>query len=666
MARLFLALREYSSCAGKITEKLHYFLTNDMGCKGAWFLLVAAVSLTCVSGDTLLLESQILNQTDESTINSLTNTAGLVSNTHLSHLKNIETKEIRPKTTNLIEKITSIASSQISTGFPDSLIPTPSYPFCTTGPGCNVFQRPSSTSPTSGVEMRVTDEVASTFLELETQNSHTSISIDHQVPTNISVSKNSSNITNEDIDECRFMSFEEWKRQKQEEAAAESVSASSASAASSADLLSSHTLAKVNTSTVDTTYSSPSNIAQEEDQGRVYKKKFNYASSDCAATIMKANSEAKGALAILHENKDSYLLNQCSSSNKYVIIELCQDILVSEVVMGNFEFFSSMFKDIRISVSDQFPATKWEVLGEFEAENVRDLQVFTVRNPLIWARYLKLEIVSHYGNEFYCPISVVRVHGKTMMEEFKEEQKGVDQVPSMNITIATDVANITTQNLNNYSTRDDECRVILPHLLLHEFLQDINGTDQYCAAVAVDREVKTIETTATTQESIYKNIMKRLSLLESNATLSLLYIEEQSKLLSTAFTNLERRQTSTFNDLVQSFNITMLSQVKIMKEAYERIQKEATMLLQNQENRYRGGLSDANYKLGMLANDLRFHKRIIIFNTLIIICLLVYVVLTRDTAIGDYITKEKRSQRWGQFTVSKKSALKRKSRKRAN
>lgn len=608
-----------------------------------------------------------MNQMDESTINSLTNAAGLVSNTHLFHLKNIETKEKQPETSNFIERITSIAPSQISTGFPDTLIPTPSYPFCTTGPGCNVFQRPSSTSPTSGVEMLVTEEVASTFLELETQNSHSSISIDHQVPTNISVSKNSSNATIEDVDECRFMSFEEWKRQKQEEAAAESVSASSASAASNADLLSSHTLAKVNTSTVDTTYSSPSNMAQEEDQGRVYKKKFNYASSDCAATIMKANSEAKGALAILHENKDSYLLNQCSSFNKYVIIELCQDILVSEVVMGNFEFFSSMFKDIRISVSDQFPAMKWEVLGEFEAENVRDLQVFTVKNPLIWARYLKLEIVSHYGNEFYCPISVVRVHGKTMMEEFKEEQKGVDQVPTMNVTITNDMANITTQNLNNYSTRDDECRVVLPHLLLHEFLQDINGTDQYCAAVAVDREVKTIETTATTQESIYKNIMKRLSLLESNATLSLLYIEEQSKLLSTAFTNLERRQTSTFNDLVQSFNITMSSQVKIMKEAYERIQKEATMLLQNQENRYRGGLSDANYKLGMLANDLRFHKRITIFNTVIIVCLLVYVVLTRDTAIDDYVTKEKRSHRWGQFTVRKKSAFKKKPRdKRAS
>lgn len=641
-------------------------LTNDMGCKGAWLLLVAAVSLTCACGDLLLKENQRLDQMENHIINSLSNTAGLVSNTHLFHLKSIETKEKQTKSPNSIETITSLASLQISTGFADTLMPTPSYPFCTTGPGCDVFQRPSSTSPTSGVEVFVTDEVASDLLELETENSHSSIAIDHQVPTNISVSKNASNATIGDVDECRFMSFEEWKRQKQEEAAAESVSASSASAASNADVLSSHTPARANTSTVVSSSSGLAEIVQDEDQGRVYKKKFNYASSDCAATIMKANSEAKGALAILHENKDSYLLNQCSSSNKYVIIELCQDILVSEVVMGNFEFFSSMFKDIRISVSDQFPATKWEVLGEFEAENVRDLQVFAVKNPLIWARYLKLEIVSHYGNEFYCPISVVRVHGKTMMEEFKEEQKGVDQVPetTMNVSIANAMTNITA-HLNDSSNRNDECRVVLPHLLLHEFLQDINGTDQYCAAVAVDREVKTIETTATTQESIYKNIMKRLSLLESNATLSLLYIEEQSKLLSTAFTNLERRQTSTFNDLVESFNITMLSQVKIMKEAYQRIEKEATILLQNQENRYRGGLSDANYKLGILANDLRFHKRITIFNTLIILCLVVYVVLTRDTAIEDFVTRERRPHRWGQFTVKKKSALKTKRKPRA-
>ena len=123
---------------------------------------------------------------------------------------------------------------------------------------------------------------------------------------------------------------------------------------------------------------------------------------------MKTNAQAKGASAILKENKDSYLLNECSVKHKYVIIELCQDILVDLVVIGNFEFFSSIFKDIRISVSDRFPSQNWKELGQFTASNIRDVQTFKIENPLIWARYLKLEILSHYGNEFYCPISIMR------------------------------------------------------------------------------------------------------------------------------------------------------------------------------------------------------------------------------------------------------------------
>lgn len=437
------------------------------------------------------------------------------------------------------------------------------------------------------------------------------------------------------------MSFEEWKRQKQEEAQ-ESVS-------SSETVVSSSSTVRANSSSVSTVASS-SSPALDDDPGHVYKDKFNYASSDCAATIVKANSQAKGALAILQENKDTYLLNQCSSPNKAVVIEMCQDILVSEVVIGNFEFFSSMFKDIRVSVSDRFPAAAWEVVGEFEAENVRDLQVFPVKNPLIWARYLKLEILSHYGNEFYCPISVVRVHGKTMMEEFKEEQ--VVELKYNGTVVVDKVANSTGVN---GSSRDDECRVVLPHLLLHEFLQDINGTDQYCEAVAI-REVKTAETTATTQESIYKNIMKRLSLLESNATLSLLYIEEQSKLLSTAFSNLERRQTGILNSLVDSFNATMVAQMAHMREAYQKIQREGKVLLQRQESRHRGGLSDANYRIGIMANEIRFHRRITLFNTLIILCLLAYVVLTRDVAIDDFLAHQPRPS----HPVSRKRAFKRK------
>ncbi len=56
---------------------------------------------------------------------------------------------------------------------------------------------------------------------------------------------------------------------------------------------------------------------------------------------------------------------------------------------------------------------------------------FGVENPLIWARYVRVELLTHYGMEYYCPISLFRVHGTTMMEEFKNQEeaaKGDEEV----------------------------------------------------------------------------------------------------------------------------------------------------------------------------------------------------------------------------------------------
>jgi hypothetical protein len=38
-------------------------------------------------------------------------------------------------------------------------------------------------------------------------------------------------------------------------------------------------------------------------------------------------------------------------------------------------------------------------------------------------RYLRIEFLAHYGNEFYCPVTLLRVHGTTMMEEYKKSRK---------------------------------------------------------------------------------------------------------------------------------------------------------------------------------------------------------------------------------------------------
>ncbi|KAG4306433.1 hypothetical protein PORY_000421 [Pneumocystis oryctolagi] len=167
------------------------------------------------------------------------------------------------------------------------------------------------------------------------------------------------------------------------------------------------------------------NLTNNDDNFKILpKERFNYASIDCAATVLKANTEAKGIAFILSSNKDLYMLNKCSAPNKFVIVELCNDILIDTIVLGNLEFFSSTFKDFRISVSDRYPVKKssWKELGTFTAMNVKDIQTFTITNSL-WAKYLRIDFLTHYGNKFYCPITLLRVHGTTMIEEYKYENE---------------------------------------------------------------------------------------------------------------------------------------------------------------------------------------------------------------------------------------------------
>jgi hypothetical protein len=164
---------------------------------------------------------------------------------------------------------------------------------------------------------------------------------------------------------------------------------------------------------------------RSKDAGKTCKERFSYSSFDAGATILKTNVGTQNAKAILVENKDSYLLMECAAMHKYVIIELSDDILVDTVVLANFEFFSSMIRHFRVSVSDRYPAKleRWKDLGTFEAKNSRDIQPFLVNNPQIWAKYVRIEFISHYGNEFYCPLSLVRIHGTRMIESWQDSER---------------------------------------------------------------------------------------------------------------------------------------------------------------------------------------------------------------------------------------------------
>uniref|UniRef100_A0A9J8CEU3 SUN domain-containing ossification factor n=2 Tax=Cyprinus carpio TaxID=7962 RepID=A0A9J8CEU3_CYPCA len=146
--------------------------------------------------------------------------------------------------------------------------------------------------------------------------------------------------------------------------------------------------------------------------------KNNYASVECGAKILSANNEAKSTSAILMENMDLYMLNPCSTKIWFVI-ELCEPIQVKQLDIANFELFSSTPKDFLVSISDRYPTNKWIKLGTFHARDERTVQSFPLDEQL-YAKYVKVELLSHFGSEHFCPLSLIRVFGTSMVEEYDE------------------------------------------------------------------------------------------------------------------------------------------------------------------------------------------------------------------------------------------------------
>ncbi|MCJ1360372.1 MAG: hypothetical protein MMC33_010377 [Icmadophila ericetorum] len=511
---------------------------------------------------------------------------------------------------------------------------------------------------------------------------------------------------------------------------------------------------------------------RSSDAGKTCKERFNYASFDCAATVLKTNPECKGSTSILVENKDSYMLNLCSAKNKFFIAELCNDILVDTVVLGNFEFFSSTFRTFRVSVSDRYPVKldKWRELGTFEATNTRGIQAFLVENPLIWARYLRIEFLTHYGNEYYCPVSLLRVHGKTMMDDYRndmkasrgdEEDDAVSDQTYENENIETVSAEViqtisetsfveivtptpettgvstSTQNeivpkstagIRDRYEESDQIRGISYRGVLFEqealkistcdakrsscemeslivavaapstktltvglvpnttiltsvsapatsthlsekappsVPSSVNSDPVKSVSVApnVINQIKTepVEKhstsspipsqakassnqsssisktsqpppppTPTTQESFFKSIHKRLQLLESNSTLSLQYIEEQSRFLREAFAKVEKRQLSKTTTFLETLNTTVLSELRDFRMQYEQIWQSTVLELSSQREQSQRDLIALSARLSLLADEILFQKRVMIIQFFLVLLCLGLVIFSRN------------------------------------
>ncbi|ETN40409.1 uncharacterized protein HMPREF1541_04686 [Cyphellophora europaea CBS 101466] len=509
--------------------------------------------------------------------------------------------------------------------------------------------------------------------------------------------------------------------------------------------------------------SSPPKIKSgNKDAGTTCKERFNYASFDCAANVLKHNPEATSASAVLGENKDAYMLNVCSADNKFLILELCDDISIDTIVLANYEFFSSIFRTFRVSVSDKYPVKvdKWKSLGTFEARNTREVQAFLIENPVMWARYIRIELLSHYGNEYYCPVSLVRVHGTTMLEEYKHdlesaqaenedesgavnpsvspedalvpeaiaepliqkvlehralvqppesisleaepskdtgevaagssltrelsaEQKVTDNYgseasnePSTSssstpLTSASSYEHNTTHHVSdrtpshhsNHTTLNSTVtepssiaeKATIPEANAATTASNAtpNGTQVGSSssekapgsstnATASDRQkspgtpTQSQPAAPTMQESFFKSVQKRLQMLESNSSLSLQYIEDQSRALRDAFKKVEQRQLAKTETFLDHLNSTVLSELREFRQQYDQLWQSTVIELEMQRERYHHETEAMNTRLGILADELILQKRISILQMVLVLICLALVLFTKG-AFNQYL-----------------------------
>ena len=513
--------------------------------------------------------------------------------------------------------------------------------------------------------------------------------------------------------------------------------------------------------------STPGIRKRSKDAGTTSKERSNYASFDCGAIVRKSNSEAQSAGAVLGENKDNYMLNTCSADNKFLILELCNDLSIDTIVLANFEFFSSMVRTFRVSVSDKYPVKleKWKTIGNFEACNSREVQAFLIDNPIIWARYVRIEFLTYYGTEYYCPISLVRIHGTTMLEEYNRDAESslggeddddeADAEPSAGETLVPEaIADpIVDEKLAELSTKMEHATpsasiaspattsvltgmtsisltptnatsiLVQPRTSANpaagsnlfsttgsveacfpsEFVvySTVLRTTEAISALATNTSTTEMPVTSnlsstlspttgelstsanitsgkqgstsqapsskvqsssskhsiqpigtdrqrpststqsqaavpTMQESFFKSVQKRLQLLEANSSLSLQYIEDQSRALRDAFNKVEQRQLAKTTTFLEYLNMTVLSELRDFRQQYDQLWQSTVIELEMQRERYQQENAAINARLGVLADELIFQKRLSILQMILILVCLALVLFAKG-ALNQYL-----------------------------
>lgn len=267
-------------------------------------------------------------------------------------------------------------------------------------------------------------------------------------------------------------------------------------------------------------------------------REYNYASASKGAKVLAFNKEAKGASNILDKDKDKYLRSPCSAEEKFVVIELSEETLVDTIEIANFEHYSSNLKDFELLSSLVYPTDNWVKLGNFTAENVKHAQRFALQEPK-WARYLKLNLLSHYGSEFYCTLSVVEIYGVDAVERMLE-----DLISGQNNEFASEEITseqISIPNQQEHTDGNDLYPELFPEIENESRQENLNGKQDVTKSSLVDsvKETRPQPVGRMPGDTVLKILMQKIRSLDLNFSVLERYLAELNSRYGNIFKDLD-------------------------------------------------------------------------------------------------------------------------------
>ncbi|VVA24738.1 PREDICTED: SUN domain-containing [Prunus dulcis] len=366
---------------------------------------------------------------------------------------------------------------------------------------------------------------------------------------------------------------------------------------------------------------------------------YNYASAAKGAKVLDFNKEAKGASNILGRDKDKYLRNPCSAEGKFVDIELSEETLVDTIQIANYEHYSSNLKAFELLGSLVYPTDEWVLLGNFTAANNKLARRFDLQEPK-WVRYIKLNLLSHYGSEFYCTLSVVEIYGVDAVERMLEDLISVENSPFVSEGATVDQKPTSS---NPDSPEVDEFYHNIVKELEPEYAvghSDLNNEIMKSEVPDPIKEVRHLQVNRMPGDTVLKILMQKVRSLDFSLSVLERYLEESNSRYGSIFREFDKDLGEKDLDVQK-----IREDIRNLLESQEIIAKDVRNLIswQSLVSMQLGNLVRDNAILRSEVEKVREkqqsvdNKGIIIFLVCLIFSLLALVKLFIDMAFSVYM-----------------------------